>query len=194
MDAIPAVEVLKGLRVRRTEDGLVMIFDWRSGQGGINENVIEGIFFLAGLAFFIFPLIGLIDAFSSATLISSAQLISTVPFLLLGFFIIYRACGNWFNHSRFEVTSQKLKLRNGPLIFLGANNLTLERSQIVTVEWEQIGHSSRRDRKDGYTATFDVQIVTLGDEKKKIVVGLKNPEYAYAIQGELSRFLKIGGG
>jgi len=95
------------------------------------------------------------------------------------------------NRSVFEVSRQELTARHGPLPFLG-ENLTLPAGEIVKVEWRKAGHTQHTGngvRRSGYSATFDVCAVTAGGQTKKLMSGLNDRQYAFAVQHELSRFL-----
>ncbi len=91
----------------------------------------------------------------------------------------------------FEVSRQELKAWHGPLPFL-RQNLTIPAGEIVKVDWRKAGHTMHSDtgvHRSGYSATFDVCVVTAGGQTKKLMSGLNDRQYAFAVQNELSRFL-----
>jgi hypothetical protein len=193
-NSTPTLEVLKGLRVQRAPGRLHMTCRWLNGRGGVAQILMEVVFFLIGLAFFIFPLLSLTSGLTQAKSMTLLQWATTLPFLLIGFFIIYRGLGILFNSSVFEVNAQEFKTWNGPLPFLGEKNLSLPRGEIIKVEWAQIGHSSRQGSaggpRSGYSATYDVLIVTTRGKNEKLLSGLNDRDYAFAIQGEITRFFE----
>jgi hypothetical protein len=189
----PVMEILKGLQIQRNPQRLRLSYRWFNGCGGLTQILAEAVFFLIGLVFFSFPLLSLISNLVRIRSLSLLQWATTLPFLLAGFFIVYRGLGILFNKSVFEIKARQFKIWNGPLPFLGEKNLTLLTSEIANVEWKQVGHSSgssARGQRSGYSATYDVVLTTTRGQAKKILSGLNNRDYAFAIQGELSRFLE----
>ena len=195
-DSRPAtvVEVLKGLQVQRNPQRLRLIYRWLNGRGGLTQILAEVVFFLIGAAFFSFPLLGLITSLAQAKSMTFLQWATTLPFLLAGLFIVYRGLGIFINTSVFEISADGFKTRHGPLPFLGDKNLSLSRGEIVKVEWKQVGHPSKQvgasGHRSGYSATYDVILTTTRGQTEKILSGLNSRDYAFAIQGELSRFLE----
>ena len=195
LNAAPVEDVLKGLQVRRTQDRLRIAYRWRSGLGGIRSAIGEIILFLIGLGFFAVPLISLTTTLKRATDAPLWQSLIALPVVLLGAFIVYRALGLVCNTSVFEVSRQELKARHGPLPFLG-ENLTIPAGEIVKVDWRKAGHTRHTTdgvRRSGYSATFDVCVVTAGGQTKKLMSGLNDRQYAFVVQNELSRFLNPQG-
>jgi hypothetical protein len=188
-----ALEICKGLHVQRTPEHLRLTYRWLNGRGGTVQILGELLFFLIGLAFFSFPLLSLTSNPAQAKSMTLLQWATTLPFLMAGGFIVYRGLGIFINTSVFEIKAGQFKTRNGPLPFLGEKNLTLLTSEIASVEWKQVGHpsgSSARGYRSGYTATYEVVLTTTRGQAEKILSGLNNRDYAFAIQGELSRFLE----
>ena len=192
LNSAPAEEVLKGLHVRRTPYGLRIVYRWRSGLGGARGAIGEGVLFLIGLGFFAVPLVSLSAMLSRPADVPAWQPLIALPFILLGACIVYRGLGLVCNSSVFEVSRQELKARHGPLPLL-SKNFTIPAGEIVKVDWQKVGHTSRSDgsgvRRSGYSATFDVRVVTAGGRTEKLMSGLNGREYAFAVQNELSRFL-----
>ncbi len=191
LNSAPAEEILKDLHVKRTRDRLRITYRWRSGLGGIRHLIDEGILFVVGLFFFAIPLAGLPAMLSREANTPLWQSLIALPFIVLGALILYRALGLVCNVSVFEVSRQELKAWHGPLPFLG-ENLNLPAGEIVKVDWRKTGHtqhSSDGVRRSGYSATFDVCAVTAGGQTKKLMSGLNDRQYAFAVQNELSRFL-----
>jgi hypothetical protein len=189
-------EILKGLQMERSSLGLRLTYHWRNGRGGTSQILGEVIFFLIGLAFFIFPLLGLLTSLAQGMSMTLLQWATTLPFLLAGFFVLYRGLGNFINTSVFEVTATEFKTWNGPLPFLGDQKLTLPCGEFSKIEWKQVGHSSRGDTshpRSGYSATYDVVVHTTQGQEVKLLSGLPDRDYAFAIQGELSRFIQPAG-
>jgi hypothetical protein len=190
----PVVEILKGLQVQRAPQHMLISYRWRNGRGGIIQILGEIIFFLVGLAFLLPPIASLISSPNVARGMTLWQWLTTLPFLLVGFVLVYRGLGIFINTSVYEISLQEFKTRNGPLPFLGEKNLTLPRDEIVRVEWKQVGHFSKQDsssgHRSGYSATYDVFVVTTHGQNKKILSGLNDRDYAFAVQGEISRFLE----
>ncbi len=187
----PAEEILKGLHVRRTRDRLRLTYRWRNGLGGIRNALGEGVLFAIGLGFFAVPLASLPAMLNREANTPPWQTLIAVPFIVLGALIVYRALGLVCNASVFEISRQELKVRHGPLPFLG-ENLTLPTGDIVKVDWRKVGHSQHGSdgvRRSGYSATFDVCVVTTRGRTKKLMSGLNDRQYAFAVQNELSRFL-----
>ena len=192
LNTAPVEDILKGLQVRRTQDRLRIAYRWRSGLGGIRNAIGEGILFLIGIGFFAVPLVSLTTTLKRATDAPLWQSLIALPVVLLGAFIVYRALGLVCNISVFEVSRQELKARHGPLPFLG-ENLSIPAGEIVKVDWRKAGHtrhSTSGVRKSGYSATFDVCVVTAGGQTKKLMSGLNDRQYAFAVQNQLSRFLQ----
>jgi hypothetical protein len=195
-NSAPIAEILKGLQMERSPLGLRLTYRWRNGRGRTSQSLGEIIFFLIGLAFFIFPLPGLLTNLAQRGSMTLLQWATTLPFLLLGLFVIYRGLGFFINTSVFEVNPRELKTRHGPLPILGNQNLTLSRGEIVKIEWKQVGHSSRGNTsqpRSGYSATYDVVVHTIQGQEVKLFSGLPDRDYAFAIQGELSRFIQPAG-
>ena len=191
LNSAPVEEMLKGLQVRRTRDRLRITYRWRSGLGGIRYAIDEIILFLIGLVFFAVPFASLTTILKRATDRPLWQSLIMLPFILLGALLLYRALGLACNASVFEVSRQELTARHGPLPFLG-ENLTLPAGEIVKVDWRKAGHTQHTSdgvRRSGYSATFDVCVVTAGGQTKKLMSGLNDRQYALAVQNELSRFL-----
>ncbi len=195
LNSAPAEEILKGLYVRRTPDRLRITFLWRNGLGGIRNALGEGVLFAIGLGFFAVPLASLPAMLNREANTPPWQSLIALPFIVLGALILYRTLGLVCNASVFEVSRQELKARHGPLPFLG-ENLTLPAGDIVKVDWRKTGHTPHTGdgvRRSGYSATFDVCVVTAGGQSKKIMSGLNDRQYAFAVQNELSRFLNPQG-
>ncbi len=191
LDSAPAEEILKGLQIRRTQDRLRITYRWRSGLGGIKNAIGEGCLFLMGLSFAAIPLASLPAMLSREANVPLWQSLVALPFILLGGLIVYRGLGLACNSSVFEVGRQELKARHGPLPFL-AENLTLSAGEIAKVDWRKVGHTQHTNdgvHRSGYSATFDVYVVTAGGQTKKLMSGLNDRQYAFAVQNELSRFL-----
>ncbi len=196
MDDKPAVamEIFKGLQIERDAQHLRLTYQWRNGRGGTPQILGEVVFFLVGLTFFILPLLSLSTGLVQAKSMTLLQWATTLPFLLAGGFIVYRGLGLGFNTSVFELNPREFRTRSGPLPFLGEKNLSLPRGEIARVEWKQVGHKSQQaeagGHRSGYSATYDVLIVTTQGKSEKILSGLNNRDYAFALQGEISRFLE----
>lgn len=190
---LPAMEILKGLQIQKSAQSMRMTYAWSSSRAGTGQLIGEGLFALVCLIFSIYMLINLIRAENMTWL----QWVTTLPFILLGFFITYRGLSIFLNKSVFEITPQEFKTSSGPLPFLGDKALRLSPSEITRVEWQQLGHPSSEKEasghRSGYTATYDVVVVTIQGKSKKVISNLNNREYAFAIQGELARFLKPKG-
>jgi hypothetical protein len=167
-----------------------MTYAWSSSRAGTGQLIGEGLFALVCLVFSIYMLSSLIQSENTTWL----QWVTTLPFILLGLFITYRELTIFLNKSVFEITPQEFKTSSGPLPFLGDKAIRLSPSEITRVEWQQIGHSSSGKQasghRSGYTATYDVVVITTQGKNEKVVTNINNREYAFAIQGELSRFLK----
>ncbi len=194
-NSVPAEEILKGLHVRRTPDRLRITYRWRNGLGGIRNALGEGVLFAIGLGFFAVPLGSLPAMLNREANTPLWQSLVALPFIALGALILYRALGLLCNASVFEINRQELKARHGPLPFLG-ENLTLPAGDIVKVDWRKSGHTPRSGdgiRRSGYSTTFDVCVVTAGGQTKKLMSGLSDRQYAFAVQTELSRFLNPQG-
>jgi hypothetical protein len=193
---VPTLEILKGLQVERSPLRLRLTYQWRYGRGGLSQSLGEIVFFVIGLAFFTFPLLGLLSSLAQAKSQTLLQCIVPLPFLLIGLFIIYRGLGLLVNRSVFEIDSQGLKTRHGLLPFLGDPNLNLSPSEIVKVEWKQVGQASRQSTnrpRSSYSATYAVVVQTAQGQELKLLSGLPDRDYAFALQGELARFLQSGG-
>jgi len=191
LNSAPVEEILKGLHVRRAQSRLRITYQWRNGLGGIRNALGEGVLFIIGLGFFAVPLALLPAMFNREANTPLWQSLIALPLGLLGAVIVYRALGLVCNSSVFEVSRQELKARHGPLPFLG-ENFTLPAGEIVKVEWRKAGHTTHTSdgiRRSGYSATFDVCVVTAGGQTKKLMSGLNDRQYAFAVQNELSRFL-----
>ncbi len=195
LNSAPAEEILKGLYVRRAPGRLRVTYQWRSGLGGIRNALGEGVLFTIGLVFFAVPLAGLPAMLNRETNTLLWQSLIALPFILLGALILYRVLGLVCNTSVFEVSRQELKVRHGPLPFLG-ENFTLPAGDIVKVDWRKVGHTQHTShgmRRRGYSATFDVCVVTSHGRIKKLMSGLNDRQYAFAVQNELARFLNPRG-
>ncbi len=195
LNSTPVEEILKGLQVRRTPDRLRITYWWRSGLGGIRNALGEGVLFAIGLGFFAVPLASLPAMLNREANTPLWQSLVALPFIALGALIVYRALGLVCNSSVFEISRQELKARHGLLPFLG-ENFTLPTSEIVKVEWRKAGHTRHSGdgvHKSGYSATFDVCVVTAGGQTKKLMSGLNDRQYAFAVQNELARFLNPQG-
>jgi hypothetical protein len=189
----PPREILKGLLVWRNAQGLRMTYTWRNGHGGIIPIIGESFFLLIGLVFFIYLTISL---FLSKNM-TATQWGTTIPFILISLFITYRGLGIFLNRSVFEIAPNGFRSSSGPLPFLGAKALKLSPGEISKIEWEQVGQSSMGSQlsghRSGYTSTYSVVVITKQGKNEKIVTNINNREYAFAIQSELSRFLKPKG-
>ncbi len=193
IDAIPVDEVLKGLVVRRGHSRLQISYQWRRGLGGFRSFAGEIVVFLFGTAILA---ISVMNVVVRPGLIASTppwQWIIYLAFVLLGIILVYHSLGLALNRSVFEIDDQEFKTRSGPLPLLGAKPLSLPFREIASVEWRKVGHTTRgsADRPhSGYSATFDVIVITTQGQKHPILTGLNDPQYAYAITGEISKFLK----
>jgi hypothetical protein len=192
LNLAPAEEILKGLQVRRTQDRLRITYRWRSGLGGIENTLGESFLFLMGLGFAAIPLASLPAMLNKEANLPLWQSLVALPFILLGAFTVYRGLGLACNRSVFEVSRQELKVRHGPLPFLG-ENFTLPAGEIFKVEWHKAGHTTHTSIHGTHgstvSATFDVHVLTTGGQIKKLMSGLNDRQYAFAVQNELSRFL-----
>jgi hypothetical protein len=190
---LSTIEILKGLQVRRDAQSMRMTYAWSSSRDGKGQLIAEGLFALVCLIFSIYMLFSLMWAENMSWL----QWVTTLPFALLGLFITYRGLSVFLNKSVFEITPHEFKTSSGPLPFLGDKPLRFSPSEITRVEWQEIGHSSSRKEASGhrsaYTSTYDVVLVTNQEKSEKIISNLNNREYAFAIQGEISRFLQPTG-
>jgi hypothetical protein len=188
---LTTIEILKGLQIRRNAQTMRMIYSWRSSRGGTGQLIGEGLFALICLVFSIYMAFSLIRAENMTRI----QWITTLPFILLGLFITYRGLSIFLNKSVFEITPQEFKTSSGPLPFLGEKAIRLSPSEITRVEWQQIGYSSRGKEASGhgsgYAATYDVVVVNTQGKSEKIIGNINDREYAYAIQGEIARFLRL---
>ncbi len=187
----PADELLKGLQVKRTAGGLQVTYRWLNGLGGIFQIINEIVLLLIGAAFFSIPLLMLITTLSSpGGGLFWQQVLIPLAFILFGFLLFYRGLGVFLNKSVFEISLAEFKASSGPLPFLGPKNLSLPLNEIRSAEWKKIGHPSRNRNRSGYSASYDVCIVTTGGQSKIILSGVNNAQYAYSIQGEISQFIK----
>jgi hypothetical protein len=189
----PPKEILKGLLVWRNAQGLRIIYTWRDGHGGTIPLIGEGFFLLIGLVFFIYMTFGMFQPKN----MTASQWGITIPFILISLFISYRGLGIFINKSVIEIAPDGFESSNRPIPFLGAKALKLLPSEISKIEWEQVGQSSMGSQlsghRSGYTSTYSVVVITRQGKNEKIITNINNREYAFAIQSELSRFLKLKG-
>jgi len=187
----PTIVLLKGLQVTRDTQSMRMTYWWCSNREEMGQIIGEGLFLLVSLFFSIYLMLTLTRA-ENMTLIQWA---TTLPFILIGLFITYRGLSVFINSSVFEITPREFKASSGPLPFLGEKALRLSPGEITRVEWREIGYAPSTKQisrqGSGTSTTYDVVVVTTQGKSEKIISSLSSREYALAIQGELSRSLKL---
>jgi hypothetical protein len=186
------VEREKGIRV--SSDGSRLVIRWRRfarSVNGVGDFAKEGGLFLIGLLMFGFPASGVISkglkegwvAFRLSDLVS-------VPFILFGGFILYRALTILFNTDMIVVTSENLKVRSFPLPPLDMETPTIPLQEIVGVECKVKALSSTRHGRSGVTHNYDVCAMLCDGKPRDVVAGSTASVPSHYVSQEISKFIE----
>ncbi|CAG0999365.1 hypothetical protein ANAEL_02839 [Anaerolineales bacterium] len=185
-------QLVRGIRVMK--DGSRLVIRWRRlarSVNGTGDLVKEGILFLIGLAMFGFPASGLISkglgqgwsGFGWGELVS-------VPFILIGGFMLYRALTILFNTDVIEVTRERLKVRSFPLPPWDMETPTIPLQEVVRVESKVKALSSRQAGRSGVTHNYDVCAILYDGKTRDVVAGSTVSQPAHYVSQEISKFIE----
>ncbi|MFZ5822062.1 MAG: hypothetical protein ACOYYJ_19400 [Chloroflexota bacterium] len=185
-------EIVRGIRVSR--DGSRLVVRWKRlarNVNGCGDWAKEAGFFVVGLALFIFPAVGLASRAlqGGASAFGLGDLVS-LPFLLVGGLLVYRALTIMFNTELIEVTRDQVKVRSLPLPPWDMETISLPLRDIASVECQvKLLRSNRRDRR-GVTHNYNVNAVMRDGKVKGIITGSTAQEPAHYVAREITNFIE----
>ncbi|NMB55268.1 MAG: hypothetical protein GYA15_11255 [Leptolinea sp.] len=188
------LQLMPGLFRQETNSGIKIVYHWYAGVGNLSNRCFEGLLFLSGLAAVFLSYNG-IHRFSVGQ-IDLLQASMSFFLFIIGVLLAYRGLALAVNHSDFLVSRQGLTVVHSPLPFPGAARVNIGSSEIASVEWQKVGHSSQTGYANGripsgYSATFDITLHTNTGRSITLLPGVRAREYAFAVAGEVTKYLKI---
>lgn len=182
-------EALKNIHISQKASCLTI--RWKRG-GRAGHWLSEVIWFLVGLAFFGFPVFGLVSQAIQGKLANWGWgNLVTVPFALLGGLALYRTLTLLINTDVIEVTPQTLRVRSGPLPPWDMETPTIPRQEITQVTCQVRTLSTRgRSNMRGTDHNYDVYAIAPDGKARAIITGSRQAEPAHFVANEITRFLK----
>jgi hypothetical protein len=184
-------ELMPGLN-RYTDGSKVRItFRWFNGVGRLINKLFEALILLFGIVVVVVAFDGVMRSLTGAGNFSLVLIDSF--FFLAGLILVYRGLMLLVNQSTFEISDGNFSVRHGPLP--GTGNLNLAVYEISGVEWQKEGQTrnsgfSGTRLAAGYSAVFNVVLITSSGKKITLVSGIHAREYAFALSSEISNAFK----